>query len=61
MRVAARIDGTVLFWNGDAWDVESNAQEMSKPDAERRLRINNANNRFLDPEDHIEAYIVESK
>lgn len=40
---------------------ESEASEFCKVEAERRLRIINANNRFLDREDRVEGEIVESR
>lgn len=42
-------------------DKETDATEFCRHDAERRLRIINANNRFLDRDDQIEAVIVESR
>ena len=40
---------------------ESEGTEFCKVEADRRIRVNNANNRFLDAEDQIEAEIVESR
>lgn len=55
------INGEKLFWNAGAWCMEpQSAEELTIPEAHRRLRIINANNRFLDREDQIEAEVVES-
>ena len=61
-QVIGIIEGVQYYWSRDMWCAESdNAEEMTLPEAFRRLRIINANNRFLDREDRIEARVVESR
>lgn len=62
MRVRGIIDGDTVYWAGTGWTMdESQAEELSRAEANRRLRIINANNRFLDRDERVEAVIVESK
>ena len=62
MKLITTQAGTTLWWDGRYWTSESSeAIELNRSEAERALRIINANNRFLDPDDQIEATIVESK
>lgn len=56
------IDGKRYVWAGEGWiDNPELAEEMPIPEAHRRLRIINANNRFLDHEDQADAEVVESR
>ena len=62
MKVCGINEGKTLWRIGDCWiDDESMASEFTIPEAERIVRITNANNRFLDREDRIEAHTVESR
>lgn len=61
MKVRGIINGKTFWYRGDSWVTnESEADTLLPHEAERRLRIINANNRFLDREDQIEASYVES-
>lgn len=54
-------NGEKLYWGFGAWLLEpASAENMTPLEAERRVRIVNANNRFVDPEDRVEARVVES-
>lgn len=57
------VDGRemVMLENGWWTDDRSQAHEFSIPEAERRVRVINANNRFLDSQDQVEAEIVRSR
>jgi hypothetical protein len=49
---------TVWMTDNGYWSTDSKqAAKFPEKEAERKLRINNANNRFLDPEDRIEASV----
>ena len=62
MKVRGIINGEIFWYRGDSWTPnESEADILLPHEAERRLRIINANNRFLDREDQIEASYVESR
>lgn len=62
----AQIHGVIerkkYVWAGQGWaENPADAIELPIPEAHRQLRILNANNRFLDPEDQVEAEVVESR
>jgi len=62
MRIRAIMDGDVVFWDGTSWTLdESRAAKLSQPEANRRLRITTANNRFLDRDERVEDARIESK
>jgi len=62
MRIKGKSNDALLWWAGDGFSFnESDAVELNRVEAERRLRIINANNRFLDREDRVEAMIEETK
>lgn len=62
MRIRGIINRSELWLNPeDHWDDESNAREFTEHEAHLKLRIINANNRFLDRDEQIEAMIVESR
>lgn len=62
MIVRGIIDGDTFFWAGTSWtEDESQAEELSRADADRRLQIIHANNRFLGRDERVEATILESK
>lgn len=64
MKIKGTATTGVKLWLNESgyWeDDERKGTEFCKYDADRRLRVINANNRFLDREDQIEAEIVESK
>ena len=55
------IDGQTYWWNDTSWTAdESKADKLTPSEVDRRLRIINVNNRFLDREDQVNAYSVES-
>lgn len=59
LTVKAYIDGK-LYWrceNGAWHEDESKASIFTQKEAERQIRIINANNRFLDREDQVEPFI----
>jgi hypothetical protein len=61
-KVKGFLDGKPVWWNGQAWSFDSKeAERLSNAEADRRVRITNANNRFLDRDERVEAVIVESK
>lgn len=61
MKVRGIIDGKIYWWRDESWISNADdADELCRVDAERRLRILHANNRFLDSEDQVEVEIVES-
>lgn len=62
MRIRGIINREELWLNPrDGWGEESEAREFSEHEAHLKLRIINANNRFLDRDEQIEAMIVGSK
>jgi hypothetical protein len=62
MRIRGIINRSELWLNEqDHWDVESQAREFTEHEAHLKLRILNANNRFLEADEQVEAMIVESK
>ena len=61
MRIRGIADGRVYWWAANGWtDDESKAKRHTASEADRQLRIINANNRFLDRDERMEAAIVES-
>lgn len=62
LKIKGIIDGQTYWWRDTSWTSnESDAELLSPSEVDRRLRIINANNRFLDNEDQVQAYSVESK
>ena len=56
MKLQGILDGERRFWNGNYWVKDSAlAKDMTKAEIEKQIRIANANNRFLDPEDRVES------
>lgn len=56
------MDGQTVWWKVHSWVTDSkDAEHLSKAEADRRVRITNANNRFLDRDERVEAVVVESK
>ena len=56
------MDGQTVWWKGHSWVTDSkDAEKLSVAEADRRVRITNANNRFLDRDERVEAYTVESR
>lgn len=54
--------GKLFLCEDGSWVPESQfATEFAIPEAERRVRIINTNNRFLDHEDQMQAVVVESR
>lgn len=61
MKVKGIMGGDTVFWAGTCWTLdESQAENLSRTEAERRMRIVNANNRFLDRDERVEAITTES-
>ena len=62
MRVRGIINREELWLNSnEGWGPESQAREFTEHEAHLKLRIINANNRFLDRDEQIEAMVVESR
>jgi hypothetical protein len=62
LKIKGVINGETFWWHETSWTSnESDADRLTPSECERRLRIINANNRFLDREDQVNAYSVESK
>jgi hypothetical protein len=61
LKIQGVIEGQTYWWRGDSWVHNSADADILLPhEVERRLRIININNRFLDPEDRVEAKAMET-
>jgi hypothetical protein len=61
-QVHGLINRQKYYWRHTGWVTEKDAaEELTIPEAHSRLRIINANNRFLDIDEQVDAEVVESR
>lgn len=52
----ARSEGSILWWNGEAWSSDSaKAVNLAPKAADTVIRVTHANNRFLDSDERMEV------